>query len=55
MRGSLTDWSKLRIVDGVIYYRIYLQDGSMQAMTAIDNFHNRQCVAWIQIHDRYKE
>jgi hypothetical protein len=51
-RGSVNDWSKLTIRDGVIHYRIYQQDGSMQPMTAPDTLHNRQIVSWIQIHDR---
>jgi hypothetical protein len=51
-RGDVNDWSKLDIRDGVIYYRIYQQDGSMRPMTAPDTMHNRQCVSWIQIHDR---
>jgi len=51
-RGHVNDWSKLDIRDGVIHYRIYQQDGSMQSMTAPDTMHNRQIVSWIQIHDR---
>ena len=51
-KGDVQDWSKLTIRDGVIHYRIYQQDGSMQPMTASDTLHNRQIVSWIQIHDR---
>lgn len=51
-KGNVNDWSKLRIVDGVIHYGVYQQDGSLQPMTAPDTMHSRQVVSWIQIHDR---
>ena len=51
-RGDVSDWSKLDIRDGVIYYFLYQQDGSKQPMTAPDTVHNRQCISWMQIHDR---
>jgi hypothetical protein len=49
----VTDWSKLKIVDGVIHYRIYQQDGTIQAMTCADTVENRNFVSWVQIHDRF--
>lgn len=51
-RGPVYDLSKLRIRDGVIHYRIYRQDGSMQDMTCPDTHANRFVVDWIQSHDR---
>lgn len=51
-RGNVQDWSKLRIVDDVIHYSIYQQDGTMQPMTAPNTLHNRQIISYIQIHDR---
>jgi hypothetical protein len=47
------DFSKLRIVDGVIHYKLYQQDGSMVDMTVKDTHSNRLFVSWVQIHDRY--
>jgi hypothetical protein len=47
------DFSKLKIVDGVIHYKIYQQDGSMVDMTVEDTYSNRLLISWIQIHDRY--
>ncbi len=52
IRGDVHDWSKLKIVDGVIHYAIYQQDGSMQPMSCSDTLQNRTYVAWMQIHDR---
>lgn len=50
--GRVTDWSKLRIEDGVIHYRLYQQDGGSQPMTCPDTIENRNFVSWVQIHDR---
>lgn len=50
---SPRDFSKLKIVDGSIHYRLYQQDGTMVAMTIADTYSNRLLVSWIQIHDRY--
>ena len=46
------DFSKLRIGDGVIHYRLYQQDGSMVEMEVEDTYSNRLFVSWVQIHDR---
>jgi hypothetical protein len=43
--------SKLRIVDGVIHYKIRAQDGSFIPMTIRDSLEARLFVAWVQIHD----
>lgn len=50
--GDVNDWSKLDIRDGAIHYFLYQQDGSKQPMQAPDTMHNRQCISWMQIHDR---
>lgn len=50
---KVTDFSKLKIRDNVIHYRLYLQNGDMQEMTLPDTYSNRLLVSWIQIHDRY--
>ena len=50
---DLTDFSKLRIVDGRIHYRLYQQDGTMQDMDCADTRENRMTISWFQIHDRY--
>lgn len=47
------DFSKLRISEGRISYKLYQQDGSMTEMTIADTYSNRLLVSWIQIHDRY--
>jgi hypothetical protein len=47
----MIDLSKLRIVDGFIFYRIRQQDGSFQEMCCRDTTTNRLIVSWIQIHD----
>ena len=52
---DVTDFSKLRIVDGIIHYRMYQQDGSMTNMTVKDTYSNRLFVSWVQIHDRYTD
>lgn len=44
---------KLNIENEIINYKIYQQDGSMQAMTCRDTLSNRNFVEWVQIHDRY--
>jgi hypothetical protein len=51
LKGDPLDHAKVKIIDGVIHYRVRQQDGSMQPMTAPDTQHNRQIVSWIQIHD----
>jgi hypothetical protein len=43
--------SKLRIVDGVIFYKIRQQDGSFVEMTVRDTPSMRRFVSWVQIHD----
>ncbi len=50
--GDLRDFSKIDIRDGVIYYKLYQQDGSFQQMTCADTYDNRMNVSWMQIHDR---
>lgn len=52
-RSNIRDFSKLDIRDGVIHYRLYQQDGSLQPMTVKDTYSNRLLISWIQIHDRY--
>jgi hypothetical protein len=49
----VTDFSKLNIKDGVINYKLYLQDGTFMPMTIKDSYKNRLFVSWVQIHDRY--
>jgi hypothetical protein len=51
--NRITDWSRLKIIDDVIHYRLYGQDGSIRSMTCADNVENRNFVSWVQIHDRY--
>jgi hypothetical protein len=51
--SRLTDFSKLRIVDGVIEYKLYAQDGSFIPMTISDSYPHRIFVSWVQSHDRY--
>lgn len=52
MSNALIDRARLDIRDGVIHYRLYQQDGSMQAMTCPDTPSNRLFVSWVQGHDR---
>jgi hypothetical protein len=52
-RSDIRDFSKLDIRDGVIHYRIYQQDGTLQPMTIRDTHSNRLFVSWVQVHDRY--
>ncbi len=49
--SQLIDLSKLRISDGVIYFKIRQQDGSFQDMRCSDTTTNRLIVSWIQVHD----
>lgn len=49
---DLTDFSKLRIENGRIHFKLYRQDGSFQPMTVEDTDMNRRYVSWMQIHDR---
>lgn len=51
---DIHDFSKLRIEDGKIKYRLYRQDGSMQDMETTDTVSHRLFVSWVQIHDRWK-
>lgn len=52
---ALDDFSRLDIREGVIHYRLYQQDGSLQPMTCKDTFENRLFVSWVQKFDRLKE
>jgi hypothetical protein len=45
--------ARLDVRDGHIHYRLYQQDGSMQAMSCRDTPSNRLFVSWVQAHDRY--
>lgn len=47
------DFSKLRIRDGTIFYKLYSQDGTFVEMTMKDNLSNRLLASWIAIHDRW--
>jgi hypothetical protein len=49
----LNDFRKLDIRDGVIYYKIYAQDGSFIPMNCRDTISNRLFVSWVQKFDRY--
>lgn len=51
--NELLTKARLDIRDGVIHYRLYQQDGSMEAMTCRDTASNRLFVSWVQAHDRY--
>ena len=51
--GSLVDESRLNIGDGVIYYKLYGQDGKFIPMVVRDTPDMRRFVSWVQIHDRY--
>ena len=50
---ELTDFSKLHILAGRIHYRLYQQDGTMQAMDCVDTLDNRMFVSWVQKFDRH--
>lgn len=50
---AINDFSKLRIIDGAIHYRLYRQDGTMQDMKCKDTLDNRLFVSWVQKTDRY--
>jgi hypothetical protein len=50
---ALNDFTRLRIVDGMIHYRLYQQDGTMQDMICKDTQSNRLFVSWVQKFDRY--
>lgn len=52
MENPLDAQMRLTIRDGVIHYRLYQQDGRMQAMTCADTPDNRAFVSWVQAHDR---
>lgn len=47
----MTEFSKLTIFDGIIWYKIRQQDGSFVQMNCKDTFDNRRFVEWVQIHD----
>ena len=49
----ITDFSKLTIRDGVIYYELYQQDGKLVPMTIADTYENRLFVSYVQVCDRY--
>jgi hypothetical protein len=49
--SDLLDLSKLKISAGRIWYFLYQQDGSRQAMDCADTQSNRLFVSWAQIHD----
>lgn len=51
--NELVSKAKLELRDGQIHYRLYRQDGSMQAMSCRDTPFNRLFVSWVQAHDRY--
>jgi hypothetical protein len=42
---------KLIIKEGVIYYKIRLQDGTFMPMSVKDTKSMRLFVEWVQIHD----
>ena len=44
---------RLDIRDGVIYYKLYQQDGSMTEMTCADTVSNCRFIEWVKVHDRY--
>ena len=44
---------KLRIEGGIIHYRLYQQDGTLEPMTCADTKENRMFVEWVQMRDRY--
>lgn len=52
-KSDIRDFSKLKIRDGAVHYRLYQQDGTMQPMSCADTPSNRLFVSWVQIHDRY--
>jgi hypothetical protein len=51
MTNALVDPTKLKIVDGVIHYKIRQQDGSFQPATVPDSREMRLFVSWVQVHD----
>jgi hypothetical protein len=53
VKGKLSDFSKIKIVDGTIHYKLYDQEGKFTPMTLPNTYSNRLLVSWIQIHDRY--
>jgi len=50
--NPLVTRARLDIRDDVIHYRLYQQDGSMQAMRCADTQSNRLFVSWVQAFDR---
>jgi hypothetical protein len=52
-RNELLKKARLDIRGGRIHYRLYQQDGSMQAMDCSDTLDNRVLVSWMQAHNRY--
>ena len=53
MSLALNDFSKLRLAEGRIHYRLYRQDGEMQDMDCADTQSNRLFISWVQQFDRY--
>ena len=51
--NKINDFSKLKIHNGVIHYKLYSQSGDFVPMTIKDTYSNRLFVSWVQIHDRY--
>lgn len=47
----MIDLSKLKIINGLIYYKIRQQDNSFIEMNCKDTLSNRLFVSWVQIHD----
>jgi hypothetical protein len=50
--GDVVLPEKLNIVDGIIHYFIYAQDGTKIPMTCKDTNSNRNFVSWVQVHDQ---
>lgn len=50
---KLQDFHKLHIVNGIIFARMWQQDGTMQEMRFPDTLMNRLVVSWIKKYDRY--
>lgn len=47
------EFPKLDIRNGVIHYKLYRQDGTLQLMETKDTLDNKFIVDWIQQFDRY--
>lgn len=44
----------MRVASGVIHYRLYRQDGTMQPMSCSDTDDNRRYVLWMSKFDKYQ-